>query len=106
MNPPVLPHVITTYALPCCSSSSTIGRVWSSAIVPTVALDQARLRSDLSVVLDEPESTGEPVDWRDEIVLPFKSRVKSAGGYYLIAPQEKLQSPDAKLFLNWLAALL
>ncbi|HEY9459342.1 MAG TPA: LysR substrate-binding domain-containing protein [Paralcaligenes sp.] len=48
----------------------------------------------------------EPVDWRDEIVLPFKSRVKSAGGYYLIAPQEKLQSPDAKLFLNWLAALL
>ena len=36
----MLPHVITTYALPCCSSSSTIGRVWSSAIVPTVAFDQ------------------------------------------------------------------
>src|SRR4051794_3052259 len=27
--------------------------------------DQARLRGDLSVVLNEPETTGEPVDWRE-----------------------------------------
>src|SRR5215217_5118410 len=27
--------------------------------------DQTRLRSDLAVVLNEPETTGEPVDWRE-----------------------------------------
>src|SRR5215212_6167984 len=27
--------------------------------------DQARLRGDLAVVLNEPETTGEPVDWRE-----------------------------------------
>lgn len=47
----------------------------------------------------------DPVDWRDELVMPFDSRIKSAGAYYLLAPQEKLQSPDIQLFLHWLKGL-
>jgi LysR family glycine cleavage system transcriptional activator len=44
----------------------------------------------------------EKVDWRNELVVPFDSRVQSAGAYYLMCPQERLNSPDVKLFLSWL----
>ncbi len=47
----------------------------------------------------------DPVDWRDEIVFPFESRVMSAGAYYLLASQEKLRSPDVQLFFHWLKGL-
>jgi hypothetical protein len=35
---------------------------WATRLSPA---DQSRLRSDLSVVLAEPESTSEPLDWRE-----------------------------------------
>ncbi len=47
----------------------------------------------------------EPIDWRDELVQPFDSCIKSAGAYYLLTPQEKLQSHDVQLFLHWLKGL-
>jgi len=47
----------------------------------------------------------EPVEWRDEIIQPFESSIQSAGAYYLLTPQEKLQSHDVQLFLHWLKGL-
>jgi len=47
----------------------------------------------------------DPTDWRDELVQPFDSCIQSAGAYYLLTPQEKLQSHDVQLFLHWLKGL-
>lgn len=47
----------------------------------------------------------DPVEWRDEVVQPFESTLKSAGNYYFLSPREKLQSDNVQLFLQWLKDL-
>jgi len=45
------------------------------------------------------------VEWRDELVRPFTSEVKSAGAYYLLYPKDRANFPEVKLFKEWLATL-
>jgi len=47
----------------------------------------------------------EKVEWRDELVRPFASEVKSAGAYYLLSPKDRANFPEVKLFKDWLATL-
>lgn len=45
------------------------------------------------------------VEWRDELVRPFASEVKSAGAYYLLYPKDRAGFPEVKLFRDWLKSL-
>ena len=45
------------------------------------------------------------VEWRDELVRPFTSEVKSAGAYYLLYPKDRANFPEVKLFKEWLNTL-
>lgn len=44
----------------------------------------------------------ENLEWKKELILPFQSRVRSAGEYYLLCREEKSQSREVKLFTKWL----
>jgi len=44
----------------------------------------------------------ENLEWKKELVLPFSSRLRSAGEYYLLCREEKAQSREVKLFTKWL----
>lgn len=46
----------------------------------------------------------EPLEWRDELVFPFESTVRSAGAYYLLTPRESAKPAEVELFSNWIAA--
>ncbi|TCF98622.1 hypothetical protein BZM26_24280 [Paraburkholderia strydomiana] len=42
------------------------------------------------------------LDWREEMVQPFELRLRSAGAYYLLCPDDKALSTEVKLFSSWL----
>lgn len=42
------------------------------------------------------------LEWRDELVYPFKARVRSAGEYYLLCPEERAHQNEIQLFAKWL----
>jgi len=44
----------------------------------------------------------ENLEWRDELVFPFKERIKSAGEYYLLCPEERAHQHDIRVFRKWL----
>ncbi len=44
----------------------------------------------------------ENLEWRDELVYPFKTRVRSAGEYYLLCPEERAHQNEIRLFAKWL----
>ena len=46
----------------------------------------------------------ENLEWRDELVFPFKERIKSAGEYYLLCPEERSHQHDIRVFRKWLAS--
>ena len=43
------------------------------------------------------------LEWRDELVYPFKARIRSAGEYYLLYPEDRTHQPEIKFFAEWLA---
>ena len=43
------------------------------------------------------------LEWRDELVYPFKARIRSAGEYYLLCPEDRTHQPEIKFFTEWLA---
>ncbi|MDT3677662.1 MAG: LysR substrate-binding domain-containing protein [Burkholderiaceae bacterium] len=45
----------------------------------------------------------EALEWRDELVFPFESTVRSAGAYYLLTPRESAKPFEVELFTNWLS---
>lgn len=46
----------------------------------------------------------ENLEWRDELVFPFKQRVRSAGEYYLLCSEERAQERSLRVFAKWLAS--
>lgn len=42
------------------------------------------------------------LEWREQLVQPFRLKVQSAGGYYLLCPKEKTLASEVKLFSSWL----
>lgn len=46
----------------------------------------------------------EALEWRDDLVCPFESTVRSAGAYYLLTPSESAKPAEVELFANWLSA--
>lgn len=44
------------------------------------------------------------LEWKDELVFPFKQRVRSAGEYYLLCSEERAQQSDIRVFAKWLAS--
>lgn len=45
----------------------------------------------------------EGLDWRDELVCPFDSTVRSAGAYYLLTPATTAKPSEVELFADWLS---
>jgi LysR family glycine cleavage system transcriptional activator len=43
------------------------------------------------------------LEWRDELVFPFKAQVRSAGEYYLLCSEEQSHQHDLRVFAKWLA---
>lgn len=44
----------------------------------------------------------DPWSSRDKLIKPLATEVKSAGAYYLLGLQDRLASPDARMFHDWL----
>lgn len=44
------------------------------------------------------------LEWRDELVFPFKRRVRSAGDYYLLCSEEQSRRDDIRVFTKWLSS--
>ncbi len=44
------------------------------------------------------------LEWKDELLFPFKRRVRSAGEYYLLCSEERFRQRDVRIFAKWLAS--